>query len=613
MSIPVEFVLGGRLCDRVYTDTTGSMQLFLALSSDRPVDPDRIDAASSRVERIVTGHPGLAGAVTGTWSSRSRRTAVVSSGHPPERVGGVARTWSDDDRFQLLDGFPAVDGPLDNDGPIDLFGGRRPPDGRFALLDVDGDRVALSGSPIGGYALYARPLDSGTVAVSNVLPLLAALPPHARADEDGLEDVLLAGWTFGSRTVWDGIDRLPPGTSRITDGTLVRSSDRLIDPALEAATLPVHRDLDVGADLLRETIAAVARQHRGPLELGLSGGRDSRVILAAALAAGVTPHLYTLAVPDDPAYPDTGDVVAARRVAATLGLELEIRTSSTSLDDSERWMRLLASGVSPFDATPSTVRTDAPTTTVLSGAAVELGWMTYGREVADGPAEDAIKIAVGSWVHGLPLPLGTRGSRERVIARGSAVARGWYEDGLPSRMLAEAVFAFERASNWGAPAHLAYAPFFDTVCPGWSATLLPMLWSLHPEDLDRDRWRRRMVHQLCPEIENLPFSGGSPTWPDEVTRDAYMVWGERRDKLRRFVRSRTTGSGVGRIPAQRASLEAMQRDVRWALDEDETLGRVVNRRRVRRLCAQPVGRIDPRSLQRLVRVAHVARMLRDAS
>lgn len=588
------------------------MQIFLALSSDRHVAPALIDAASARVQRIVSGHPGLAGGRSATWWSRSGRTAVVSSGHPPKRVGGVARIWSDEDRLQLLDGFPAVAGPLATDGPIDLLGGPRRPDGRFAFLDVDRDTVALTGSPTGSYALYARPLDGGTVAVSNVLPLIAALPPHAPADEDALEDLLLAGWTFGSRTVWDGIDRLPPGTSRIADGTLVRSPDRLIDLALDAASRPIHRDLDVGADVIRDTIAAAARQCRGPLELGLSGGRDSRVVLSAALAAGITPHLYTLAIPDDPAYPETGDVVAARRIAQTLGLDLEIRTAGTSIDDSERWMRLLASGMSPFDATPSTVRTDTPTTTVLSGTALELGWMTYGQAVAESSPENAIKVAAESWVHSWPPPLGTAGSRERVIARCTAVARGWHDAGLPTRMLAEAVFAFERASNWGAPAHLVYAPFFDTVSPGWSASLLPMLWSLHPEDLDRDRWRRRMIHLLCPEIEHLPFSGGSPTWPDDVTRDAYMVWGERRDKMRRYVRSRITGSGVGRIPAQRASLERMQRDVRRALDEDQTLGRVVHRGRVRRLCAQPVRRMDPRSLQRLVRVAHVARMLRDA-
>jgi hypothetical protein len=596
--------VGGSRRDRFPT-----MQIFAAFSSERPLDPAQVDATVADVRRIVAEHPGLAGAQARSWWSPGRRTAVVFSGHPPARAVGVSGAWHDDDRMQILDGTPThIVGPRGPDGPIAVADDGRP-DGRFGLLEVDGDRIALSGSPIGSYALYARLLAGGVVAVGNVLPLLARIPPHARPDEDALEDLLLAGWVFGDRTVWDGIERLPPGTSRVTDGRLTRSPDRLIDPALEAAARPVHRDLDVGADLLRETVANVSRSHRGRLELGLSGGRDSRVILSAAVAAGVQPHLYTLAIPDDPAFPETGDVVAARRVASELGLELEVRVAGTSLDDSERWSRLLATGVSPFDATPSTVDVDGPTPTVLSGTAVEIGWMTYGRAVAESPVEEAIRVAIGSWVHSWPRPLGTAGSAERVIARGSAVARGWHEAGLPSSMVAEAVFAFERASNWGAPAHLVYAPFFETVCPGWSAELLPQLWSLHPEDLDRDRWRRRMIHRLCPEIERLPFSGGSPVWPDEVARDAYMVWGERRDKLRRYLRSRTTGIGVGRIPEQRASLEAMQREIRRALSELDPLVRVVDRGRVARLCSRPVRRIDPRSLQRLVRVAHISRVL----
>lgn len=587
------------------------MQLFVALSSDRPVDPTLVAGVAAELGRIGDQHPGLAGATAEIWTSASGRTAVASAGHPPARVGGVARRWHDGARLQILDGFPVTARSLADHGPIDLLHGPRPPDGRFALLDVDGDRLAVTASAIGSYAVYGRRLPGATVAVGNVLPLIARLPPHAPPDDDALEDLLLAGWTFGRRTVWDGVTRLPPGTSGVAHGTLTPSSDRLIDPALAAARRPVHRDLDVGADLLRDAVAATAAQRRGPLELGLSGGRDSRVILSAAIAAGVAPHLYTLAVPDDPAFPETGDVVAARRIAATLGLELEVRVSGASLDESERWMRLLTHGLSPFDATPSTVRADGPTTTLLTGTAVELGWMTHGLEVAEQPADAAIRAAMTAWVHGWPLPLGTRGCRERVIARGSAVARRWHDEGLPSTMLAEAIFAFERASNWGAPAHLAYAPFFDTVSPGWSAELLPLLWSLHPEDLDRDRWRRQMIHQLCPELESLPFSGGSPTWPDEVARDEYMVWGERRDKLRRYARSRLRGSGVGRVAAQRDSLRAMQREIRTALDELDVLGRVVHRGRVRRLCAMPIDRIDPRSLQRLVRVAHVVRALRD--
>ncbi len=592
------------------------MQLFVALSSSRPLPPPLADAAVARLRRSVDEHPGLAGGTPEQWLSASRRTAVAWVGHPPGRAGGVARAWHDPSRLQILDGVPFAPGWLvPATGPIDLLApDRPPPEGRFGLLDVDGvdDRVAVTGDAIGSYALYRRRLADDTVAVGNCLPLLAALPPHARPDEEALEDLLLAGWAFGPRTPWDGITRLPPGTSRVHGGRLDASPDRLIDPALAAAERPVHRDLDVGAERLRDVISAVAAAHRGPVELGLSGGRDSRVILAAALAAGVEPHLYTVALPDDPAFPETGDVVAARRIAATLGLPLEIRVGTTTFDVSERWLRQVVSGVSPFDGTPSDIRTDRPTPIVLSGAAVEIGWMTYGRAVADAPAAQAIATAVGSWVHGWPRPLGAAGCRERVVARGSAVARGWLADGLPSRMLAEAFYVFERASGWGAPTHLAYAPFFDTVSPGWSAALLTELWSLHPEDLDRDRWRRRMIHRLCPEIETLPFSGGSPVWPDEVTRDAYMVWGERRDKLRRYLRSRVTGSGVGRLPAQVAGLRTLQREVAVAVDELDPLRRTVDRGRVQRLCRMPVGRIDPRSLQRLVRLAHVARMVRDA-
>lgn len=588
------------------------MQIFVALSADHPLDGVTAERPAAAIQAIADGHPGLGGARSETWWSPSRHTLVVSLGHPAVRAGGLARTWGSSERRQVLDGFPIVRGrTLPADGPIDLYGDGRP-DGRFGFLDVDGDRVAVSCSCIGSYAVYARRLPGGVVAVGNSAALLARIPPHPGFDDEALEDYLLAGWVFGDRTVWDGIQRLPPGTSTVADGRLAPSPARLIDPALDAAARPVHRDLDVGADLLKQSLEAIAAHRRGPIDLGLSGGRDSRVILAAAVAAGVTPHLYTIAIQEDPAYPETGDVVAARRIAAELGLELEVRTVDTTLDQSERWLRTLVGGVSAVDATPSCVDVGRPTSVLLSGAAVELGWLTYGRELEQASPDDAIGAAIGSWIHGFPAHLGTDGARERVLARGFAGPRAWHDAGLPSTMLAESVFAFERAAGWGAPTHFAYEPFFDTVAPGWSAELLPLLWSLDPRDRDKDRWRRQMIHLLCPEIEELPFSGGSPVWPDEVKREAYMEWGERRDKIRRFVRSRVTGSGVGRVPAQVAALQAMQREVRDALDELDPLRRLVNVRRVRRLCGASIVRMDPRSLQRLVRLTHVVRLLREA-
>lgn len=585
------------------------MELFLVLSTPRPAEPAAVDALASVLAQAANAVPGLAGAERSTWQSPSRRTHGARVGHAPERAGGLARAWSDGRRWQVLDGFPIVrDAAPPRTGPIALDA----PDGRFALCDVADDEVALTCDRMGSYAAYARRLPGGAVALGNSPAALAALPPRALTDPEALEDFLVAGWIFGGSSPWAGVERLPPGRSTATGGVLRPSSGRLVDPALEAAARPVHRDVEAGADLLRGTLAAVGRDARGPVELGLSGGRDSRVVLAAAVAAGLRPHTYTLALAEDPQFPDTGDVVAARRVAAELGLDHEVRVTTTDVDRSERWLRAVTGGVSAMDATPSTVEPRGRTPVVLTGAAVELGWLTHGLALTTAPAETAIRGSVAAWIHRFPGHLGTAGAYGRTLARGMRGPREWHEAGLPSALLAEAFFAFERTANWAAPTHFAYAPFFDAVSPGWSADLLPILWSLDARDRELDRWRRGMIRALCPEIERLPFSGGSPLWPDDARGGSYMLRGEKRDRVRRFVRSRALGSGVAKVPAQLAAFRALQEDVRRAVAEDGRMAAVVDRRYAERLARTPVRRLDPRSQQRVVRAAHVARVLREA-
>jgi hypothetical protein len=585
------------------------MQVFAALSHERPLTEGPVAALVAAADAIAREVPGLRGARAAAWWSPTRRTAVVRLGHPPERCGGLSRHWEDGPRLQVLDGFPLDRrGGIGHDGPVDVDGA----DGRYALLDVAHDDVAVTCDRIGAYAVYARELSDGTLAVGNSPALLARIPPHARLDDAAVEDVLVASWVFGDRTVWDGVRRLPPGTSTAAHGRLRPSSASRADPAHAAATLPVHRDVEAGADLLRDALRATGAGARGTVELGLSGGRDSRVILAAATAAGLRPHLFTIALQEDPAFPETGDVVAARRIARELDLDHEVRVVSTHVDDSERWMRAVTGGVSAVDATPSSVGEIGRTPIVLTGAAVELGWLTHGIALTQVPPEQAIPGSVGAWIHTFPGHMGSAGAYERTLERGCAGPRAWHAEGLPGPLLAEAFFAFERTAGWAAPTHFAYEPFFDTVSPGWSADLLPILWSLDPRDREMDRWRRGMIHALCPEIECLPFSGGAPVWPDQTRESSYMLAGERRDKVRRFVRSRVLGSGVGRVPAQVAALRRMQADVRTAIREDDDLRRLVDVRRAGRLAGASVTRLDPRSLQRLVRLAHVVRLLRDA-
>ncbi|WP_022929772.1 hypothetical protein [Patulibacter americanus] len=586
------------------------MQLFLALTHRDRVPEDLGDAARAACAAVAAAVPGLADGHTHSWSSVSGRTVVVGTGHPPDRTGGPGRVWGDAGRRQVLDGFPIDRArPLPTDGPVDVTG----LDGRFGLLDVAGDEVAVTCDRMGAYALYVRELPRGEVALSNSPSLLARLPPHPGFDHAAIEDYLVASWIFGVRTPWAGVHRLPPGRTTAREGRLRPSSDRLVDVALAAAERPVHRDVEAGAELLRDTVAAVARDAPGPLELGLSGGRDSRVILSAALAAGVEPHCFTNALEEDPAYPETDDVRVARTLTSVLGLPHEVRTPTTHADDAERWMRAVTAGVSPFDSTPSSVGTDGRTPIVLSGTAVELGWLTHGIALTQGTSQDdVVRESVAAWVHTRPGHLGRRGAYERVCERGAEGPRAWAAAGLPTAFLAEAFFVLERTANWAAPTHFAYEPYFDTVAPGWSADLLPVVWSLHEDDREHDRWRRGMIHALCPQLERLPFGGAATTWPDDADRAGYMLWGEKADKIRRTIGSATRGNGVRRVAAQADALRRMQREVRVDLRRDGALREHVDPTYAGVLARAPLTRMPPRMLQQLVRLTHVARLLREA-
>jgi hypothetical protein len=585
------------------------MQLFLAFSHRDAVPPAHEEAARAACAAVAAAVPGLADARAHRWRSPSGRAAVVGTGHPPERTGAPGRVWSAPTRHGVLDGFP-IDRvrPLPPEGPVDVDG----LDGKYGALDVTGETVAVTCDRMGAYALYVRGLPDGTVALSNTAALLARLPPHPGFDAEAIEDYLVASWIFGDRTMFAGVRRLPPGRSTAEGGVLRPSTARLVDIGLEAAARPVHHDPEAGAELLRGTLAAVARDARGPIELGLSGGRDSRVVLSAAVAAGVRPRCFTNALEEDPAYPHTDDVRVARTIARELGLEHEVRTPMTDADDAERWMRAVATGVSPFDATPSSVDVTGPTPVVLSGAAGELGWLTHGIALTRATPDAAIRGAVSAWVHTFPGDLGRPGAVERSIERGSAGPRAWAAAGLPTALIAEAFFAFERTAGWGAPTHFAFEPYFDTVAPVWSADLLPVLWSLHADDRELDRWRRGMIRALCPELESLPFGGAATTWPEDVARGSYMLWGEKMDKVRRAGLSLAVGNGLRRVPWQAAALRRMQREVRDALRGDSALAAHVDLRHARALATLPVTRMPPRSLQRLVRLAHVGRLLREA-
>jgi hypothetical protein len=212
----------------------------------------------------------------------------------------------------------------------------RSPDGRAALLHWGG------GAPTTG------PSRAGTIWAGTPEPGSDRVPVRARTSVTRVDPVYLAevpgavvvadratwvGWTssrlgdhdplhlcallgpgfpLGSVTPFTGVTAVGPSTTL-----------HLLDGSVTHPSVPGPETGPGGArDVAEALVAAVAplREAGGPVELSLTGGKDSRLIAAALVKAGVPVVARTHGFEDHP------DVVVAAEIARRLGIEHVVRT-----------------------------------------------------------------------------------------------------------------------------------------------------------------------------------------------------------------------------------------------------------------------------------------------
>ncbi|MFB9313495.1 asparagine synthase-related protein [Nocardioides plantarum] len=140
-------------------------------------------------------------------------------------------------------------------------------------------------------------------------------------DPVGLAAVVNAGFHTTARTVFRGLSSLDPATTALGTPT-----------GLSLATTPTahHGPASVQdvADALVRSVADLPTET--PVRLGLTGGRDSRLLAALLARAGSPVLTRTAGLPDDP------DVVVARDVAAALGLPHVVQRPAGTKRDQDR-------------------------------------------------------------------------------------------------------------------------------------------------------------------------------------------------------------------------------------------------------------------------------------
>ena len=196
--------------------------------------------------------------------------------------------------------------------------------GRFSgvVIDLRLQRIILFNDRYGLNRIYLHERMGTLYFSSEAKSLLKVLPELRRLDLEGLGETFTLGCVLQNRTLFPGISLLPGGScwtfqpiARRKEGLLL-SGPMAWNPRTPLSTQEYYDDL-------KQTWSRILpRYFRGREKVGLSltGGKDSRMILAYAQSPPETLPCYTFEGP----YRESRDIKLAREVARHLSSAIPV-------------------------------------------------------------------------------------------------------------------------------------------------------------------------------------------------------------------------------------------------------------------------------------------------
>ena len=254
--------------------------------------------------------------------SPSGRLTLATLGHAPGQAAPrryVARRGS---VVTAFDGLPLAPpgtfGAWDANALLDHWSTAPDTlDGQFSAvrLDLERDGFDCITDALGLHPLYVQKLAGGW-AVSNSVEVLRLLSRVNDPDPLGVSSFLSLGWAVGHRTLLAPVKALTGGCA-FSFGARGVSETRLFTPDVVVGRARADVGREETQDLVDSLVgltAATVADGGLPVKCAVTAGRDTRVVLALCLAAGITPETATMGAPEDI------DVALGSRVAAYAGL-----------------------------------------------------------------------------------------------------------------------------------------------------------------------------------------------------------------------------------------------------------------------------------------------------
>jgi asparagine synthetase B (glutamine-hydrolysing) len=158
-----------------------------------------------------------------------------------------------------------------------------------AVLDRGLRCVVIANDTAGLRPLYrGRASDGAWVIASSPAAVLAHGGVPRAVDPAGLADTLAFGFALGARTLFEGVDCLPPASVLTWEADHRKLEQRQYwELGTRAPSAGDLADLERIRLMFNQGVADIVRLG-GPITLALSGGMDSRAILSALLANGAS-------------------------------------------------------------------------------------------------------------------------------------------------------------------------------------------------------------------------------------------------------------------------------------------------------------------------------------
>jgi hypothetical protein len=458
------------------------VNLFVVAWSERP-----FDLAAPDLQRL----PFFPGREVQTWSSGRGAAAWVAHSDEYAEVS--------DDRLVLWSGHP---------------------EGRFARVSWDrrSQTFQFESDPMGSYPLYSASRD-GVTWISNNPSLLRA--GHAVRPEV-VASLVGGGWSLSGDPMWEGVRRIDSGLA---------ASE--VVPMLGAGL-----DVDAAASDLVEVTGRLADWPGRPNVVPVTAGRDSRLVLAAALRAGVEFSATTGGAAGE------ADVDVGRSLASIAAVAHSLIPDDPHGSLFSHWRR--AAELLTMTAGGTASLSDAvgfplgprsgPLPLWHSGQGGEIARGYYSARVRGESAGELADSLYSAFVMRRPHRAELLSQEGEQVVRGeiSAFVGDVNDAGAAAEDVADLFYLLQRMGRWAGPTHGAVEYVRDTTSPLWHRRMLPHLLGLSARERTHEEFHLRLLDRLAPEL------AAAPGWPRRRSELARRVAQRRAflGKVRRELRRR---------------------------------------------------------------------------